>query len=89
LGNTKRRIVFTFDEDSFKRINELANKGNYSSKQPLADVLSDALNLMYKIRENYNRGFTYMTISTFNGNDKVGFYLPNLFERSAAQRENY
>jgi alanine-alpha-ketoisovalerate/valine-pyruvate aminotransferase len=75
------RFVFTFNEEALAHAEELIKKGNYSGKQPLADVISDALNLMYKIRENYDRGFTYMTISTFNGNDKVGFYLPNLFEK--------
>lgn len=82
----KKRIVFTFDEDSIRRMNELAIKGNYRSKQPLVDVISDALNLMYEIRKQYDEGFTNLMISTFDGEEKVGFYLPNLFgERSAAK----
>lgn len=82
----KRRFIFTFNEEALAHAEDLIKKGNYKSEQPFVDVISDSLNLMYEIRKHYDRGFTNLMISTFDGEEKVGFYLPNLFGvRSAAK----
>ena len=70
----KRRIVFTFDEKNFERMEHIKSRGRFSS---LADAVRDSLTVNNALQQQAEQGFTEVIVRNPNTKEEKVMVIPS------------